>query len=57
MIALAFGLIFATGLTLLVVPALYLATNDLRRVIRWLVRGGDYPAAEAVERGEVTGAD
>ncbi|MCP4250040.1 MAG: efflux RND transporter permease subunit, partial [bacterium] len=55
-IALTFGLIFATVLTLLVVPAMYLATNDLRRVVRWLVRGGDYPTAETVEQGEVTSA-
>jgi len=48
-ISIAFGLAVATVLTLLVIPALYLMVNDLRRLIRWLWRGGPYPAAEAVE--------
>jgi multidrug efflux pump subunit AcrB len=48
-ISLSFGLIFATLLTLLAVPALYMAVNDFRRVIRWLHRGGDYPTPESVE--------
>ena len=39
----------ATLLTLLVVPALYLFANDLRRTVYWLRRGGDFPSAEAVE--------
>ena len=59
-ISLVFGIMFATVLTLLVVPALYLAVNDLRRVIRWLRHGGAYPAPESVEeayqaRAVVTG--
>jgi hypothetical protein len=48
-ISLAFGLAFATLLTLLVVPALYLTINDLRRFVRWLRRGGPYPSPEQVE--------
>lgn len=48
-IALAFGLAAATPLTLLVVPALYLAVNDLKRFARWLYRGGAYPDPEGVE--------
>jgi len=48
-ISLVFGIMFATVLTLLVVPALYLIVNDLRRVIRWLRRGGAYPAPESVD--------
>ena len=48
-ISLAFGLALATLLTLLVVPALYLAVNDGRRLVHWLRRGGDYPAPEQVE--------
>ncbi|MFH0980045.1 MAG: efflux RND transporter permease subunit [Planctomycetota bacterium] len=47
-ISLAFGLVFATLLTLVVVPALYLAMIDLRRAVRWLRRGGAYPSAESV---------
>ena len=47
-ISLTFGLMLATVLTLLVVPALYLAVNDLHRVVWWLRRGGAYPSPEAV---------
>lgn len=47
-ISLVFGLAFATVLTLIVVPALYLAMIDVRRAARWLWRGGTYPSAEAV---------
>ena len=49
-ISLTFGLAFATGLTLLVVPALYLIANDVRRLAKWLRRGGDYPSPESVEQ-------
>jgi multidrug efflux pump subunit AcrB len=48
-ISLCFGLIFATVLTLLVVPVLYLLSNDLRRLVIWLHRGGPYPTPEVVE--------
>ncbi len=48
-ISLDFGLVFATVLTLLVVPAVHLFSNDLRRLARWLRRGGEYPTPEAVE--------
>jgi multidrug efflux pump subunit AcrB len=48
-ISLTFGLAFATALTLLVVPALHLALNDMRRLARWLRRGGEYPSPEAIE--------
>jgi multidrug efflux pump subunit AcrB len=48
-ISLAFGLMAATLLTLVYVPALYLVVNDARRVIRWLRRGGAFPSAESVE--------
>ena len=46
-VAIAFGLLFATMLTLLVVPSLYLIGNDLRRVLRWL-RTGRWVSPEAV---------
>lgn len=49
-ISLAFGLIFATILTLLVVPSLFMLTNDLKRFAHWLRHGGAFPAAERVER-------
>jgi multidrug efflux pump subunit AcrB len=48
-VSLVFGIAFATVLTLLVVPALYLIVNDIRRAVRWLRYGGTYPAPELVE--------
>ena len=47
-ISLSFGLALATVLTLLVVPALYMAVNDVLRFGHWLYRGGPYPCAEDV---------
>ncbi|MCP4589759.1 MAG: efflux RND transporter permease subunit [bacterium] len=47
-VALVFGLAFATVLTLVVVPALYLLVIDARRAGRWLRRGGEFPTAEVV---------
>ena len=53
-ISIAFGLLFATMLTLLVVPSLYLIGNDFRRVFRWLWTG-NWVAPEAVaQRDEPT---
>ena len=46
-VSLAFGLMFATMLTLLVVPSLYLIGNDIRRVFRWQ-RTGVWPSPEDV---------
>jgi len=48
-ISLVFGIAFATVLTLVVVPSLYLVVNDVRRFIRFLRYGGEYPRAELVE--------
>lgn len=48
-VALSFGLIFSTVLTLFVVPALYLLLNDVRRFAHWLRYGGSYPVPEVVE--------
>ncbi|HDZ21044.1 hypothetical protein LCGC14_0017850 [marine sediment metagenome] len=44
-VSIAFGLSFATLLTLLAVPSLYLMGNDVSRVIRWLI-SGQWPTAE-----------
>jgi multidrug efflux pump subunit AcrB len=49
-VALCFGLLFATVLTLLVVPALFLLLNDARRFVHWLRFGGPYPSPELIER-------
>ena len=38
-VSIAFGLSFATLLTLLAVPSLYLMGNDVSRVVRWLISG------------------
>jgi len=38
-VSIAFGLLFATMLTLLVVPCLFLIGNDIRRALRWLATG------------------
>jgi multidrug efflux pump subunit AcrB len=48
-ISIAFGLSFATLLTLIVVPCLYLIGNDVRRAFRWL-RTGQLVSAEDVAR-------
>ncbi|MGD2111170.1 MAG: efflux RND transporter permease subunit, partial [Phycisphaerae bacterium] len=48
-VSLCFGLMFATVLTLFVIPALFLITNDVRRFAYWLRHGGTYPLAELVE--------
>jgi multidrug efflux pump subunit AcrB len=47
-ISLVFGLLAATALTLVVVPALYLLMIDARRTVRWLRRGGPFPTPDAV---------
>ena len=47
-LSLAAGLIFATVLTLFLVPCLYLVLNDTRRIVYW-IKTGDWPTAEMVE--------
>ena len=37
-ISIAFGILFATFIILLIVPALYLAIEDGRRLVEWLGR-------------------
>jgi len=34
-VSLGFGVMFATGITLLIVPSLYMAVEDVRNVVRW----------------------
>jgi len=50
-VSIAFGLAFATSLTLLVVPSMYLIGNDLRRCWRWLIKGAWPSAEEVINRG------
>ena len=47
-ITIAYGLLFATLLTLLFLPALLLMFNFINRVIRFVI-SGDWPSQEAVE--------
>ena len=53
-VSIAFGLSFATMLTLLVVPSLYLIGNDIRRVVRWLWSGEWVEPEGVVKRDEET---
>ncbi|KKK79123.1 hypothetical protein LCGC14_2836660, partial [marine sediment metagenome] len=46
-VSIAFGLMFATLMTLLAVPSMYLIGNDIRRALRWL-RTGRWPTPEEV---------
>jgi multidrug efflux pump subunit AcrB len=47
-VSLSFGLAFATLITLLLVPSVYILLNDIKRASHWLIFG-DYPAPEQVE--------
>ena len=38
-VALASGVLFATGVTLVLVPTLYMILDDLRSILRWVIRG------------------
>ena len=44
-LALGWGLVFATGITLLLVPSLFLAAQDIRRLFSRLIPGRDAPVA------------
>lgn len=47
-ISIAFGIVFATFITLILVPSLYLITGDIRCFFRWM-RTGRWPAYEEVD--------
>ncbi|MCH8147142.1 MAG: efflux RND transporter permease subunit [Planctomycetes bacterium] len=47
-VSIAFGLIFATVLTLFIVPALILLMDDMRRFVHWLRYGGTFPAPDTI---------
>jgi len=44
-ISLGFGILFATSITLVIVPCLYLMAEDVHRVIRWLPSTSREPTA------------
>ncbi|MEK7711183.1 MAG: efflux RND transporter permease subunit [Planctomycetota bacterium] len=48
-VALCFGLLFSTVVTLCIVPSAYVCMNDVRRFAHWLRYGDGYPTAEMVE--------
>jgi multidrug efflux pump subunit AcrB len=50
-ISLAFGIIFATGITLLLIPTLYVVLNDIHR----LLEGGE-KGAEVAGEAEIVGS-
>ena len=50
-VALAAGVLFATAVTLVLVPALYLITDDIRSAARWLVYGTRSPRLQSVDSG------
>jgi multidrug efflux pump subunit AcrB len=47
-LSIGFGIVFATFITLIMVPSLYLITNDIRCFFHWLLKGR-WPAYEEVE--------
>lgn len=58
-VALASGVLFATAVTLILVPTLYLVLADIRSALRWIVRGVRRPTYEtgrlASDSGSVAG--
>ena len=46
-VALAAGVLFATAVTLVLMPSLYMIVEDIRHGFRWLLRGESFPAAPA----------
>ena len=50
-VALAGGILFATAVTLVLVPALYLVMDDLRSLARWLVYGDPRRGLKSISMG------
>ncbi len=44
-ISLGFGILFATSITLIIVPCLYLMADDVGKIVRWLLSNNREPAA------------
>ena len=38
-VSLSFGILFATAITLILVPCIYLMLEDKKRFLRWLIKG------------------
>ena len=46
-VALSAGVLFATAVTLVLMPSLYMIVEDIRHGFRWLLRGESFPMARA----------
>ena len=53
-VSIAFGLSFATLLTLVAVPSLYLIGDDIKRLVRWLIWGDRPPTSPPLPAGEIS---
>jgi hypothetical protein len=53
-VALAFGVLFSTAITLVIVPAIYLVLEDIREFFQWLYGGGsgDEPQEKRTPQSE-----
>jgi hypothetical protein len=51
-ISLGFGILFATGITLLLIPTLYLALEDIRRLIGLRNAHADHSAEVVTEKAD-----
>ena len=56
-VSLAFGVVFATFITLILVPTTYLILNDFMGGLRWMVRGDPVGTLPPSERPVPTPAD
>ena len=58
-VALAFGVLFATVVTLVLVPCLFMILNDVRRLLRRLIRGQSEPSFDlpAIAAGGAVAGD
>ena len=55
-VALSSGVLFATAVTLILVPTLYMILDDLRSIVRWLVHGERRPAYKVAPLASRQGA-
>jgi hypothetical protein len=39
-LSLGYGIVFATAITLIIVPCLYMILEDVKRAFAWVYRGG-----------------
>ena len=56
-ISLGFGILFATTITLLLVPSGYVILEDLRRALRWMTGRGDGGTHVPLEQVEISGKE